>query len=197
MREFILTDADGCLLDWIGGFNQWMADKGYEIVTERGGEYTVDKLYGVDGAQAMKWVHEFNASDAIGNLGPCKDSLKWVKELAEHDYKFIVITSMGKQPHLQELRWNNLEDLFGPVFKELIILDIHADKAPTLKLYDDTIWVEDHHHNAHAGAIHGHETYLIDYAYNRKDGLSDEIIRVKNWKQIHDSIYTRHVQPHL
>lgn len=197
MREIILTDADGCLFDWIGSFNHWMAQKGYKIIAEQS-MYTLDQMYDMDHDKIMELVYEFNTSDAMGNLGPCKDSVEYVKKLAAYGYKFVVITSMGKgNDRIKDLRWDNLQNLFGNVFNDLIVLDLKESKAQILKDYDDTIWVEDHPWNAHDGVENGHEAYLIDYAYNRGHDISDKVIRVENWKEIHDSIYTRHVQPHL
>ena len=68
-------------------------------------------------------------------------------------------------------------------------LDTGADKDSALAEFHDTglYWVEDKPKNAIAGLKYGLKPILIDHPYNQ-DLQHPDIIRVSNWKQIHEIV---------
>jgi len=188
-NNIILTDADGVLLDWWNGFNDWAQDRGLVRLPDTGHLYSINDWYGLPAEEAMRLVHEFNTSARMGFLKPYKDAAKYVKLLAEvHGFRFIVITSMGDCPFAKKLRWRNLQEVFGPYFNELIVNDILEPKGDIIAKYEPTIWIEDHADNADAGVKAGHWTFLLEHNHNRFAEVDPRITRVKDWQGIYEKI---------
>ena len=108
-------------------------------------------------------------------------------------FSHIPITSQTSDVPAQALRKKRLGELFGEhVFSNYHILGTGADKDGALAEFHDTglYWVEDKPKNALAGLKYGLKPILIDHPYN-KDLNHDEIIRVSNWKDIHQLLSGR------
>ena len=193
-EKLILTDADGVLLDWGTTFEAWMNAEGWKIEGRNEASYGLENRFGISRKRADDLVTAFNKSDYMEHLTPWRDAVPYVKRLGDHGYKFVVITSMGSDERAKELRWKNLRNLFGHVFDALHTLDMHQSKSDILSAYGEAIWIEDHPHNANDGLVHGHETYLMDAPYNRIDEVHDEVIRVKDWQELYNHIYTKHIE---
>jgi len=195
MREIkeriILTDADGCLVDWEWAFHVWMEEHGFK--KQQGGEfvYNIGKRYGIDSDQGKKLIKIFNESASIGFLPALRDAQHYVKRLhEEHGYIFHCITSLSENQNAQKLRKMNIRKLFGKTaFDKFIILDTGADKDKVLEQYRNTgcWWIEDKWINAVAGLNVGLKPALIEHGHNL-DFNHDQIPRVKNWKEVYEKI---------
>jgi FMN phosphatase YigB (HAD superfamily) len=187
--KVIITDADGVLVDWFHSFSRWMTKRGYRIMEPDA--YQIDKVYGIIRDQGKRLVREFNESADIAFLTPHLDAIKYVKKLhEEHGYVFHVVTSQSDNINAQNLRIQNLKNLFGEtVFEEFTILDTGADKDEALLKYKDTgcWWVEDKPENAEVGVELGLEGILMEHNHN-KDYLHADIKTAKNWKEVYDII---------
>jgi FMN phosphatase YigB (HAD superfamily) len=187
--KVIITDADGVLVDWFHSFSRWMTKRGYRIMEPDA--YQIDKVYGIIRDQGKRLVREFNESADIAFLTPHLDAIKYVKKLhEEHGYVFHVVTSQSDNINAQNLRIQNLKNLFGEtVFEEFTILDTGADKDEALLKYKDTgcWWVEDKPENAEVGVELGLEGILMEHNHN-KDYLHADIKTAKNWKEVYEII---------
>ena len=153
-EKVILTDCDGVLVDWLYGFKEFMAERGYTEQDPTG--YAIWKRYGFINKEAGEGlVREFNNSAAMAYLTPNLDAVKYVKKLHEEcGYIFKVITSLSTQPHAVDLRKKNLNKLFGTAIDEVVCLETGADKDSALAPYKDSglLWIEDKYQNAEVGA---------------------------------------------
>ena len=186
--KLILVDCDGVLLDWKYSFYKWMAENGYKVATE--GVYDIEATFGIEKSSAKRLVRQFNESARIGFLPGLRDAIKYVKRLHSEGYVFHCITSLSKDEYAKKARMENLERLFGKgVFEELICLDCGADKDEGLLPYKDSgcIWVEDKPLTAECGVDLGLRSILIEHDFN-KDYTNNDIVKVKNWKEIYESI---------
>ena len=186
--KLILVDCDGVLLDWKYSFFKWMAENGYEVVTE--GVYDVAATFGILKSESRSLVRQFNESARIGFLPALGDAIKYVKKLHSEGYIFHCITSLSTDEYAKKARMENLERLFGKgVFEELICLDCGADKDEGLLPYKDSgcIWVEDKPHNAECGIDMGLRSVLIEHGHN-VDYENNNLTKVKNWKEIYEMI---------
>ena len=191
--KVILTDIDGCMLDWEYAFNQWMARHGYEINPAHYDDYLMDKKYGIDKKESKRLIRMFNESAWIRKLAPLRDAIHYVKKLhTEHGYIFHAITSLSNDVYSQHLRTKNLIEMFGPsVFEKYVYLDTGADKDEVLDNYIGTgcWWIEDKPDNAVAGTVVGLNSILIDHPHNQDfDETNLNITRVKNWRAIYDLV---------
>ena len=184
--KVLLTDCDGVVLDWEYHFTAWMKDKGYEIVNPEA--YNIGVRYGI-GDDYKPLVRAFNESAWVGKMAPFRDAIKYVKKLhEEHGFVFHAITSLSHDKAAQELRTQNLKDLFGTAFQEFIYLDTGGDKDEELAKYADTgcLWVEDKPKNADLGFDLGLEAVLI--AHDHNSDYTGPAHRVQNWKQIYEFV---------
>ena len=190
-KKIILVDADGVILDWEYAFDVYLQTHGFNKV--EGGEfkYNIGKRYGIDPEQGKKLIKIFNESAAIGFLPPLRDSMFYVKKLAEeHGYRFHLISSLSKDENAQELRKMNVRKLFGEyAFEKFTFLDTGADKDEALEPYRDTgyYWIEDKTVNAEVGYELGLKSILMEHGHSL-DYNNPNIPKVKNWKEVYEII---------
>ena len=202
-NRIILTDVDGVLLEWEYHFTEWMLqrsyfdDKGkrtypYKLLDNKENTYEMAERFGLTITDIRKEIREFNKSAWMATQCPMPDSQTWVKLLAAEGWTFIPITSQTSDIPAQKVRKKRLTELFGDVFYNYHILDTGADKDSALAEFHNTglYWVEDKPKNALAGLNYGLKPILIDHPYNRNFNHPD-IIRVNNWKQIHEILANR------
>ena len=190
-KKIILVDGDGVVLDWEYAFDIYLQTHGFAKV--EGGEfkYNIGKRYGIDPEQGKKLVKIFNESAAIGFLPPMRDSMFYVKKLAEeHGYRFHLISSLSKDENAQELRKMNIRKLFGEyAFEKFIFIDTGADKDEALAPYRDSgyYWVEDKIVNAEVGHAMGLKSLLLEHGHSI-DYNNPNIPKLKNWREIYEII---------
>ncbi len=203
-NRIILTDVDGVLLEWEHHFSKWMLQR--TLFDERGARYHPHRLlpdkqntyemaerFDVTKDEIRKLIREFNRSAWMGTQRPMLESQTWVKLLCAEGWTFIPITSQTSDIPAQQLRKKRMGDLFGDhVFTNYHILGTGADKDGALSEFHDTglYWVEDKPKNAVAGLKYGLKPILIDHPYNQ-DFEHPDVIRVSNWKQIHELLSGR------
>ncbi|HEY6434967.1 MAG TPA: hypothetical protein VIY47_00120 [Ignavibacteriaceae bacterium] len=169
MKKIILTDCDGCLVAWVTGFEKFMADKGYELIPDTDHHYSMTERYSIDVEEATKLIREFNESPYMIDLPPHKDSVEYIGKLVDHGFKFVCITSISSHPDSAKYRRENLENLYGPHFLEILCLDMGTHKKPALISWEGSglFWIEDHIKNAEAGHSLGLKTVLIQQEHNQ------------------------------
>ena len=203
-NRIILTDVDGVLLEWEHHFTKWMLqrtlfdEKGaryhpYRLLPNKENTYEMAERFGLTVTEIRKEIREFNRSAWMGTQRPMLESQTWVKLMAAEGWTFIPITSQTSDIPAQQLRKKRLGELFGDhVFTNYHILGTGADKDGALAEFHNTglYWVEDKPKNAVAGLKYGLKPILIDHPYNQ-DFNHPDIIRVSNWKDIHQIVSGR------
>ena len=198
-NRIILTDVDGVLLEWEHHFTKWMLqntlfdERGaryhpYRLLPDKQNTYWMEERFDLSKEKMGEKIREFNRSAWMGTQRPMHESQTWVKLLHAEGWTFIPITSQTSDKPAQELRKKRMGELFGEnVFSNYHILGTGADKDSALAEFHGTglYWVEDKPTNALAGLRYGLKPILIDHPYNR-DCNHPDIIRVNNWKQIHE-----------
>jgi len=189
VKNLILSDADGVLLNWEFAFDCWMEEKGHKRI--RKDEYDIGIRYSITKQEASEFVKLFNESAAIGFLPPLRDAMHFVKILHEqHGYVFRVITSLSSNPYAQKLRERNLKKLFGTAIDSVTCLDTGADKDAALEPYRNSglYWIEDKEENAVLGKNIGLNALLMEHEHNMKH---TEVPIVKNWYEIWNTVVNR------
>jgi|TARA_R110000782_G_scaffold79871_4_gene158394 hypothetical protein len=188
--KVILTDVDGVLLNWLHAFNTWMHRR-HDLVKLTDGVYEIETIYGITKEKADNLIETFNDSAAIGSLPPLRDALKYIRKLHEEQgYVLHCITAVPNDPFVKKLRLENLQRVFGTsVIERLECTGTSQDKFPILSEYKDSglPWIEDKFSNAKMGSDLGLTSYLMDFDYN-SDYHDNDIIRVKNWKEIYEAL---------
>jgi len=191
LKQLILVDADGVLLDWEYAFNIWMQEHGFAEVPGSKLNYDMSIRYNIPREQVRKLIKLFNESAAIGFLPALRDAVYYVKRLhEEHGYRFHCITSLSLDPNAQRLREMNLHKLFGATaFERIVCLDTGAHKDDALEEYEGTgcYWIEDKWSNALTGYKYGLKCLVLEHGHNMTN-YHPEITILKNWKEIYEHI---------
>ncbi len=187
--KLIITDCDGCLLNWNVRFTAWMAELGHTLIDPNA--YDISIRYNLAPGHGDLLVRRFNdVEKAVGQLPAWGDSVAFVRKLHfVHGYRFVVISSVSETKHTAVLRRDNLYAVFGPeVFSHIVCLKIGADKSDSLRPYKNSglFWIEDNLKNAMTGHGLGLKTLLIDASYNGAETLP--FPRVKNWSEIYNHV---------
>lgn len=181
----IITDADGCLVDWELAFHTWMHET-HGMENDQLHNYFIHERYpGVTVERARELVHEFNDSKWITFMPAWGDSVSGVKQLTDAGYRFDCISSICDRPGVRAERHLNLIHHFGDVFNSVTCLHSALSKHDELSKYKDSglFWIEDVWDNALIGAELGLRPIIITHAYNK--GMQDSRIqRVNDWKDI-------------
>ena len=192
MKKIILSDCDGCLVNWNEKFCEFMASKGHPRIPNTEHEYNISSRHNISTKLAMECVKEFNEGAIIEHLNPFADSVKYVNKFAQLGFRFIIVTSIGAHPGAKERRTKNLQNIFGDVFDEIHCIEQGASKANILMNWADTgyFWIEDHMRQAEAGHEAGLKTILISHPYNShyKTDLFPTVSYEHPWKEIYEKV---------
>lgn len=190
-ERLILTDCDGVILDWNSKFHEWMVGQGYSLKAGGFDQYKIGVRYGIDIDLGKKLVREFNNSSRIGSLAAYRDSIYYMDLLwRKHGFKFAVITSLSLDPYSQQLREQNLYNLFGRhMFESIVCLDTGSDKDQALEQYQDSqcYWIEDSINNAIIGRDLGLTCLLMEHSHNRTR-CPERVTMVRSWSDIYQRI---------
>jgi len=192
MKKHILTDVDGVLLRWEDGFDNFMSENGHNRLPGTETLYNMTDRYGLPSKDIVSYINYYNQSDKIANLLPFADSVEYVTKLANQGFRFTAITSLSDHPNSKKYRTQNLLNLFGDVFDDVICLAMNSSKAHVLMEWADTgyFWVEDHMRQAEAGYEAGLKTVLINHPYNThyKTDLFPTVSYETPWKEIYEMV---------
>ena len=192
LEKIILTDCDGVLLKWEDGFDRFMKSKGHDRIIDTEAEYSMALRYGIPMRRAQEYVNEYNESSMMTNLEAFADSVEYVGELAKQGFRFIAVTSLSDKPEAKVYREENLKNLFGDIFDEVVCLATGASKAHVLMRWADTgyYWIEDHMRQAEAGYEAGLRTILIRHPYNMhyETDLFPTVSYTTPWKEIYKHV---------
>lgn len=184
-EKIILTDVDGVLLDWAQGFDQFLGQH-YKIKVKDPTKYTAHLRWEGTKEQMKTLTWHFNMSAWMRYLNPLRDSVPVVKKLGDEGWRFIAITSMHADSYAHKLREDNLKELYGDVWTQVICLPTGGDKDQALLPWKDSgyLWVEDKFSNAVLGADMGLKSILMKHDFNAY--MDDaRLTKVDNWQQIY------------
>jgi hypothetical protein len=183
MRNVILTDIDGVVVEWLAAFKHWMEVEHNQIMSDVQSFDMLVKYPNLEPKQVFACINEFNESDHISNLIPTNDSYEVINDLATKGFTFIAISSLSDKPNALANRTANLNHYFGNAFSEVICLKTGMKKDEILAKYHDALcWVEDHPVNADAGVALDIPSFLMNQHHNK--GQETKAMRVDSWKDI-------------
>lgn len=191
--KIILTDADGVLVNWGDGFNQFMTGRGLPQLPDTENTYNLAERHNISAKEVQIHIKEFNEGQYIENLTAFADSVEYVEKFADLGFRFIVVTSISSAPSAKYYRTRNLINLFGDVFDEIHCIEQGASKAFILSenwLGSGYYWIEDHMRQAEAGHEAGLKTVLIKHPYNEhyETDLFPMVSFETPWKEIYEMV---------
>lgn len=193
-RKIIALDCDGVLLDWHGGFIDWVEQKyGWYLDPDSGLDtYDMQTWFEPKDGELMSkdyfvtLVREFNGFPrCLHPIDKVKQSLKGFVALG---YELVVVTSFGSCPMNCEFREEYLRVVFDGLISDTIILGLGECKEKVLKSIDPQVLVEDNADRAREAAALGVDTYLIKYPFNR--GV-EGVTYIRDLQQLHSILWSR------
>lgn len=168
--ETLIVDCDGVLLDWKTSFTHWMV---YHGLINDVSEYKLDSYNLPDCVPAehhLMYMNMFNQTHYMKNLAPIAGAVDAIKQIYEQGFVIKVVTSFSDQFESIKMREQNLINVFGPVFHEIVSKGINGSKAEYLsKQPKDSWYVEDlysHAYNAIDIGFDPNQILIIPQPYN-------------------------------
>ena len=183
-------DIDEVLSETVAGFLAFYNEKhGTQFYFDQIVEYSFSKIFGITPEIEKSELMAFFASTSFAELATVNGSNEAIKELSKN-YELYAVSS--RPPQLMKLTSVWLNKHFQGCFKEVILIDSHFDSSKNksqicLQKHLD-YFVEDVLSYAEDCAGSGVEVFLLDKPWNQGTINSKNIIRVKNWLEIVETI---------
>lgn len=138
-KPVIISDVDSVMLDWVGGFSDFLETKG--ICNEHLKDFigktiflSIPELTNTDCKDTNRAIFkDFSKSNALKELKAFQtDSVQHVKELAD-DFDFVALTCISKESRIQRFRKENLVNVYGDIFKDIICIGSGKSKELYIK----------------------------------------------------------------
>lgn len=154
----ILTDVDDVLLNYTAKFGEY-----FGLGQKDPDGLNLQQIYGLTDSEVIGCVDMLNNSKEFSNLIPFADSEKVVNELHKEGFRFYAITACGRDHNIIHSRKENLLNVFGDIFEDIMFVDVHESKYTHLLQFKDSgyVWVEDSVHNYELGEKLGLDSNLI------------------------------------
>lgn len=173
MKQPVILDCDGVLLDWETGFRNWVLR--HRPTTVFASEYPTDwdlsHWIGCTPDESMALIQGFNQSAYFGCLSAMPGAARMLYELERRRHPLFVLTSCSSDQITVARRKRNLEIVFAARIERVICLDLGVSKLETLRafstVFGECIWVEDNMKNALDGYTAGHRSFFLHRPHNQ------------------------------
>lgn len=195
--KVILTDCDEVLLRWSECFEEWMLQRGYEVVAPE--SYNARVRLGLNEQGLVNEILEFNHSEAFAHLRTVDKSVEYVNKLHNEGFQFVIITSCTvnpiskryrKQNLFREFAINNSSAFEDRMFISVVCLPCGSEKNTALNefryTYPGCYWIEDNIYNAEVGMSLGFDSILIEQKHNKH--YTGPVKHLRDWQAIYDHI---------
>lgn len=188
--KYILTDIDDTILQFSDAFQDWLENKGYHNKGRIRDGYKLENALGLSSEESDNLIIQFSEdTEHMPYLKAEPDAAVVLPILQKMGYKFVAISACVNSEVTINARHTNLAEAFPDIiWYDIHCVGLHQTKNNHLKMYDSTWWVEDNPKHALRGAEIGHQSFLLDRAYNSHLDIKDNPYRVKNWHDIFDHI---------
>ena len=193
-RKVLLTDVDGCLVDWFSSFKTFAENKLGRQFHGLPSKFYLFEYLGISEDEARALVHEFNGfCPEFSRIPPCRKAEIYLPMIKEMGYDIIAVSACSGNDNTVRMRTNNLKDVFGDIISEIHCVGTIPAKKRILERHEGTFWVEDNVEPSRIGADLGHKSLILRYLYNtHMENDHPDITWVDDWstiiKIIEDSI---------
>lgn len=190
MIKNIIVDVDEVLLDWLGGFSNYLK-KNHGIITDgKPDDFCLNSWVGLPDSETKRLVDRFNSNDqGFAVLKPLGNSEKYLPMLYNDGFKITALSACSNSRDTFNRRQYNLLSIYGSIFEKIILVNRREEKYDYLKSTTKSYVIEDNYDTALIAYENGHMVFLMDQPYNRLFfNRSEEMVRVNDWKTIFQMI---------
>lgn len=194
-KEVIVFDADGLLLFWLNGMINFLKEEGlsYEhLIGDRNAFYSLNEIFQSDDEDYINEQYQkFLSSDSLGKMGRfCDGSLEVLNTLSKK-YILVVLTCIGRQSKVVNIRKEEIESLYPGCFSEIYCIDLGESKQDALEYINDIYngkvkaFIDDrseHVHEAEKAGVKGYQ-FIQESPPLRIDESVDSI---RNWSHLYE-----------
>jgi len=188
MKQPVILDCDGVLLDWERGFREWLGSKHGRVLCAKGPtSWDLSSWTGLPHAETMDFIKRFARTRSFRELVPLPGAIETVQALRKRGHPLFVLTSCDSKA--SEARQANLDFWFKDAFQNVCCLDLGKSKRSILKAAQEFVgpcyWVEDNMKNAIDGHLEGHKAFLIKQRHNTAHHSGSEaVIRLDSFSDL-------------
>lgn len=179
-----LSDVDGVLMDWLGGFIKYMASIGHTALHDQPTEFSMVDIFPTC---EKPWVHimDYQHSAFYCEIKAYSDAINVYKNLHDSGVEVIFVTSCGDTDLIKQVRTQVLNAELGGKFSSIHFLPLGADKTELLKSFEAGVFIDDQMKVAMNGLAGGHTCLLKDMPYNQYDH-DEEVTRISNFEELYE-----------
>ncbi|MBF84533.1 MAG: hypothetical protein CL489_08670 [Acidobacteria bacterium] len=185
MSKFLLTDIDGCVLNWHKGFISFCEMLGFKL--DKNSDHTdydmATWFTNMSSEQFRGLVTLFNNSQFSNLCPPLSDAGTYLPLIAKN-HRVEALTAFGDRPEQKEMRKNLINALFPNVFDEIHVIDLQECKRSYLERIKPDIFIEDSLRHADSSLELGIETWMIKTPYNDSD-KHQYLDKYEPWKDLY------------
>lgn len=187
MEKILLTDIDDVAVYWSKHFRRiFKQETGHSPSVNDAGESRAYSHLGIEILE--KYISDFNKSDHFENLRPKANSEVILPKLKSEGWTIIGITACGRDPVVQDLRWKNLNKVFGKgVISDIHFVNWYECKSSHLKDYTNCPFVDDNIKHAETAHALGHRAMIMHRCY-RRAFKHPNIPYVRDWNEVYQEI---------
>ena len=187
MKKAIVLDCDEILLAHLKGFKDYLLKYKNKDTCGYPASYSLVEWLGVSESECQELMKEFNTSKEFQNLEPYDEYTveylhKFIKQHKNID--IFVVTKCGKSS--TEMRIENLNAVFGDIFKDIIVLDNNESKKDAfqkiMKTHKILTVADDYIENIKVAQELGLDTVILTCAHNVQYFNDKKYTFVDNWK---------------
>lgn len=166
--KHIVFDIDGVLLDWHGGFIDWVQENYYYKMDPDSSRDTYDMsswFIDMPKERFYELILEFNGYPrALSLIDGARATLL---DFYTEGWDVSILTAFGSDAKQAKFRKDYLQVVFDIAFKEIKIIELGACKEEALKDMEPDVFVEDNGIHATKAIALGIKTYLLSYPFNQ------------------------------
>lgn len=195
MTNILICDVDGVLLNWRDSYIEWL--KRFNLLSEMSPEdYNFKDYITIPGDNEYKAKNSkfadalseiYNTSYSLRKLPPIEGAKKALQDFHNNGWIIKVVSSYTRDYEAMKSREENLTNVFGPIFSEIVSLPLMASKKEWLNTQNkQAVFVEDSINNigdAISVGFSAQNCFLIPHTYNKIDVANEDYYRM-SWNNI-------------
>lgn len=184
MNKTIIVDVDGVILDYHQAIIS--AYRGHYIECDNPTD--LEDIFSPTIAKG--YITLFNQTPQFAELEPYRESEVYLKKLYDDGYVINLVTACGDGLLTQQLRLDNLRNVFGDIFNDIEFVPLGKSKLSYLNKFSNTefVYVDDNYEHYLDAQTVGLDAVMMQTDFN-KDLKTN---MMSNWSDLYQYIINKY-----